>query len=68
MQDVHSKEKYIACLDNVSRRLDVLHNVILTIQLGMEAEQIQSQAIQVVESIGFCVEYIRTRLDEELKQ
>lgn len=68
MQDVHSKAKYMECLDNVAKRLDILSNVILTLQLGMEEEQIQSQAIQVVESIGFCVECIRTRLDEELSQ
>ena len=67
MQDVHSKEKYMECLDNVQKRLDGLHSMILTLQLGMEVEQIQSQAIQVVESIGFCVECIRTRLDEDLK-
>lgn len=68
MKDIYSKEKYMDCLDNVSKRLDVLQNMIFTLQTGMEAEQIQSQAIQAVESIGFCVECIKTRLDEELKQ
>lgn len=68
MQDVQSKAKYMECLDNVTKRLDVLSNMILTLQIGMENEQIQSQAIQVVESIGFCVECIRTRIDEELNQ
>jgi len=45
MQDVHSKEKYIACLDNVSRRLDVLHNVILTIQLGMKLTDLRQSRV-----------------------
>lgn len=67
MQDIYSKEKYMECIENVSLRLDMLSSVIETLKLGMEVEQIQNQAIQIVESIGFCVECIRTRLDEELK-
>lgn len=68
MQDIHSKSKYMECLDNVSLRLDALSNAILTMYVGLENENVQQQALDTIECIMFCVECIRTRLDEELKQ
>lgn len=67
MQDVHSKSKYMECLDKVALRLDALSNAILTMYVGLENENVQQQALDAIECIMFCVECIRTRLDEDLQ-
>ena len=68
MEDIYSRKKYLECIENVSKRLEVLENTIVTMYVGLENEQIQKQALDSIECIGFCIECIRMRLDEELQQ
>ena len=67
MQDIHSKSKYLECIETVSKRLEILENTIVTMYAGLENENVQQQALDAIECIMFCVECIRTRLDEDLQ-
>jgi len=55
-------------LETVSLRLQKLNNMINTICLGMGQENIEQQAIDCMESIGYCVSNIQTVVFDRLQQ
>ncbi len=56
------------CMEKVSVRLGVLHNMISTLHLGMQAENMDRQTLDCVEGINFCVNDIKTLADGCLGQ
>lgn len=58
----------IDSLEMVSLRLRKLNNMINTICLGMGQENIEQQAIDCMESIGYCVRNIQTVVFDRLLQ
>lgn len=59
------------CLDHletITSRLAKLNNMITSLCLGMEQENLEQQAIDCVESIGYCVNDIRTAALDGLRE
>lgn len=56
------------CMEKVSVRLGVLHNMISTLHLGMQAENMDRQTLDCVEGINFCVNDIKALADDCLGQ
>lgn len=62
---------FVRCVDGlemVSLRLGKLSNMILSLCLGMQQENMEQQAIDCVESIGYCVNDIRNIALDRLQQ
>ena len=62
-------EKYMILhegMENVSLRLGALHNMIFTLHLGMQTENMDKQTLDCVKSINFCINDIKTFADEIL--
>lgn len=55
-------------LESVSLRLKKLNNMIMAISLGMQQEKMEQQAIDCVESIGYCVNDIKNISLDRLEQ
>ena len=55
-------------LESVSLRLKKLNNMIMAISLGMQQENMEQQAIDCVESIGYCVNDIKNISLDRLEQ
>lgn len=51
-------------MEKISLRLGALHNMIFTLHLGMQTENMDRQTLDCVESINFCVNDIKTLADE----
>ena len=51
-------------IEKISERLGVLHNMIMTLHLGMQAENMDKQTLDCVEGINFCVNDIKAVADE----
>lgn len=71
--DIHMDEKMVLtrCVDgleSVSLRLKKLNNMIMAISLGMQQENMEQQAIDCVESIGYCVNDIKNISLDRLEQ
>ncbi|MCI7523062.1 hypothetical protein [Roseburia hominis] len=60
--------RYVDALETVSLRLGKLNNMINSLCLGMQQENLEQQAIDCVESIGYCVNDIRTIVLDRLQQ
>ena len=63
-------EKYMVlheCMERIALRLGVLHNMISTLHLGMEAENMDKQTLDCMEGINFCVSDIKALADETLQ-
>ena len=58
----------VDALETVSLRLGKLNNMINSLCLGMQQENLEQQAIDCVESIGYCVNDIRTIVLDRLQQ
>lgn len=61
----------VRCVDGlelVSLRLGKLSNMIMSLCLGMQQEHMEQQAVDCVESIGYCVNDIRTIALDRLQQ
>lgn len=61
----------VRCVDGlemVSLRLGKLNNMIMSLCLGMQQEHMGQQAIDCVESIGYCVNDIRSIAVDCLQQ
>ena len=54
-------------MEKISLRLGALHNMIFTLHLGMQTENMDKQTLDCVESINFCVNDIKTLADETLQ-
>ena len=51
-------------MEKISVRLGVLHNMISTLHLGMQAENMDKQTLDCMEGINFCVNDIKSLADE----
>ena len=59
------------CADNletISLRLAKLNSMITSLCVGLEQENVEQQAIDCVESIGYCVHDIRTVVLDGLQE
>lgn len=68
---MESKTELGMCLDalgTVSSCLGKLNNMITSICLGMQHENIEQQTVDCVECIGFYVEYIKHMADDCIEQ
>ena len=55
-------------MEKVSSKLGALHNTILSLYAELESENIEQQALDVIECIGFCVSDIKNYIDGNLKE
>lgn len=55
-------------MEKLSSKLKALHNTILTLYAELENENVEQQALDAVECIGFCVNDIKNSLDKELEE
>lgn len=55
-------------LETVSSHLKKLNNMIMAITLGMQQENMEQQAIDCVECIGYCVNDIKNIANNRLEQ
>lgn len=58
----------VDALEIVSLRLGKLNNMIMSLCLGMQQEHMGQQAVDCVESIGYCVNDIRAIALDRLQQ
>lgn len=58
----------VDALETVSLRLGKLNNMINSLCLGMQQENLEQQAIDCVESIGYCVNDIRAIVLDRMQQ
>lgn len=68
MEEKIERLMYVDALETVSLRLGKLNNVINSLCLGMQHENIEQQAIDCMEIIGFYVESIKHIVDDYLEQ
>lgn len=61
-------EMCLDVLETVSLRLGKLSNMIDSLCLGMQCENMEQQTVDCVECIGFYVEYIRHMADDCIEQ
>lgn len=62
--DKYSYLDLYECLDKVSDRLGVLHNMLCTLHVGMMGERMSKQALDCMECVRFCVNDIKSVADE----
>ena len=55
-------------LETVSLRLGKLNNMILSLCLGMQHENLEQQSVDCMESIGYCVNDIRAIVLDRLQR
>jgi len=65
--DMKSYMELHECLDKVSDRLGVLHNMICTLHTGMMGERMSRQALDCVEGVDFCINDIKSLADKCLE-
>lgn len=68
---MESKTELGMCLDalgTVSSCLGKLNNMIASVCLGMQHENMEQQTVDCVECIGFYVEYIKHMADDCIEQ
>lgn len=59
---------YMEEMKKTSSKLKALHNTILSLYAELESENIEQQALDVVECIGFCVNDIKNSIDKEMEE
>ena len=59
---------YMEEMKKVSSKLGALHNTILSLYAELERENMEQQALDVIECIGFCVNDIKNGVDGVLKE
>ena len=52
----------------ISSKLGALHNTVLSLYAELESENMERQALDVIECIGFCVNDIKNYVDGNLKE
>ena len=52
----------------ISSKLGALHNTILSLYAALESENVEQQALDIIECIGFCVNDIKNGVDGVLKE
>lgn len=55
-------------MEKVSSKLGALHNTILSLYAALESENVEQQALDIIECIGFCVNDIKNYIDNGLKE
>lgn len=55
-------------LKKISSKLKTLHNTILSLYAVLESENVEQQALDAVECIGFCVSDIKNGIDKTLEE
>lgn len=68
---MEDKEVYLTLRDNLERislQLGSLINMINTIHNGLMGEHMEVQAVDSIDCIGFCVEGIKSMIDNCLEQ
>lgn len=55
-------------MKKISSKLGALHNTILSLYAELESENMEQQALDVIECIGFCVNDIKNGVDGVLKE
>ena len=59
--------KYIDYIKDISNRMNALHSTILSLHFGLEMENVQQQALDAIQTIGFCIHDISNHLNHELE-
>lgn len=59
---------YMDELKKISSKLKTLHNTILSLYAVLESENVEQQALDAVECIGFCVSDIKNGIDKTLEE
>ena len=68
MEEKVERIGWVDALENVSLRLGQLNNMIKSLCLGMQQESIEQQAVDCMECVAYCVNDIRARVIDELRQ
>ena len=55
-------------IKKLSLKLKALHNTIVSLYAVLESENVESQALDAIECIGFCVNDIKNSFDRELEE
>ena len=61
-------KNYMEEMKKISSKLGALHNTILSLYAELESENIERQALDVIECIGFCVNDIKNSIDKSLEE
>ena len=68
MEEKVERRMCMDALENVSLRLGQLNNMIKSLSIGMQQENIEQQAVDCMECIAYCVNDIRAMALDELQQ
>lgn len=68
MEEKIERLMYVDALNTVALRLEKLKNMIMSLCLGMQQENMEQQSIDCVESISYCVHDIRNIAVDRLQQ
>ena len=68
MEEKVERRMCMDALENVSLRLGQLNNMIKSLSIGMQQENIEQQAVDCMECIAYCVNDIRAMTLDELQQ
>ena len=60
--------KWQEYLEELAVRLNALHGMVDTINVGFQQERMEQQVINCMECIGFCVHDIKCGIDEKIVQ
>ena len=55
--------RYVDALENVSLRLGKLNNMIMSLCLGMQQENMEQQAVDCMECVAYCVNDTKNIVD-----
>lgn len=68
MEDKMERRMCMDALENVSLRLGQLNNMIKSLCIGMQQENIEQQAVDCVECIAYCVNDTKNIVDGMMLQ
>ena len=61
-------ERYTEEKKEITSKLRALHNTILSLYAELESEQVEQQALDAIECIGFCVNDIINALEKKVEK
>ena len=68
MEEKLERRMCMDALESVALRLGQLNNMIKSLSIGMQQENIEQQAVDCMEGIAYCVNDIRAMALDELQQ
>ena len=68
MEEKVERRMCMDAFENVSLRLGQLNNMIKSLCIGMQQENIEQQVVDCMECIAYCVNVIRAMALDELQQ